>query len=73
MDFNQFLQSAAYRNLAGAVDDSTHRGAVDLTRAATFDINREIYLEAESRGLTLSELLETDEYDPTPTGSPLDA
>lgn len=73
MDFNQFLQSAAYRNFAGALDESQYRGAVDLTRAATLDINREMYLEAESRGLTLSELLETDEYDPTPTGSPLDA
>jgi hypothetical protein len=48
-------------------------GPVDLTRAAELDITRETYLEAQSRGMTLSELLETDDYDPSPLGSPLDA
>ena len=56
-----------------ANDDTWPPGAVDLNRAADLHITRDHYLEAESRGLSLSELLETDAYDPTPSGSPLDA
>jgi hypothetical protein len=48
-------------------------GPIDLSRASEFEITRETYLEAQSRGMTLSELLETEEYDPSPTGCPLDA
>jgi hypothetical protein len=46
---------------------------VDLARASEIEIERDTYLEAQSRGMTLSELLETDEYDPSPVGCPLDA
>ncbi len=46
---------------------------VDLTRAAALKITRDSYQEAQSRGLSLTELLETDDYDPSPTNSPLDA
>jgi hypothetical protein len=56
-----------------ANDDTWPPGAVDLNRAADLHITRDHYLEAESRGLSLSELLEADAYDPTPAGSPLDA
>ncbi len=71
MDFNSFLSSAALANLNRATHEPT--GNLDLTRAASLDISRDTYLEAESRGLTLSELLETDEYDPSPVGAPIDA
>jgi hypothetical protein len=46
---------------------------VDLSAAAALKIDKEAYLEAESRGMTLSELLETAEYDPSPADCPLDA
>ena len=47
--------------------------SVDLSRASDLTVTRDLYLEAESRGMTLSELLEADEYDPSPHGAPLDA
>jgi hypothetical protein len=46
---------------------------VDLTRAKKTKITRDTYLEAQSRGMSLSELLETEEYDPSDFDSPLDA
>ncbi len=46
---------------------------VDLARAAAIKVSRETYLEAQSRGLSLTELLESADYDPSPVGSPLDA
>ncbi|MEA2030700.1 MAG: hypothetical protein U9N55_03780 [candidate division Zixibacteria bacterium] len=73
MDFDKFLQSSAYANLQRELDVDTSAGAVDLSRAATVDINRNLYSEADARGLTLSEMLELEEYDPSQPGSPLDA
>ncbi len=73
MDFNQFLNSAAFANLDREIEQVTPDIPVDLTRAAAVEVGRDHYTEAESRGLTLSELLECEEYDPTPTGCPLDA
>jgi hypothetical protein len=46
---------------------------VDLVMANKVQVTRDTYLEAQARGMTLSELLETDDYDPTPEGCPLDA
>jgi len=46
---------------------------VDLSRAKLLNITRDTYLESQEKGLTLSELLETQEYDPSPAGSMLDA
>lgn len=46
---------------------------VDLSRAKQIEISRDTYLEAQSRGMTLSELLETEGYDPSDFDSPLDA
>ncbi len=46
---------------------------IDLTRAAALKVTRETYQEAQTRGLSLSQLLETDEYDPSPVNCPLDA
>jgi hypothetical protein len=48
-------------------------GHVDLSRAKEIKVAKETYLEAQSKGMTLSELLETSEYDPSDPGSPLDA
>lgn len=73
MDFNQFLNTSAFTNLNREIEQVTPDIPVDLTRAAAVEVGRDHYTEAESRGLTLSELLECEEYDPTPTGCPLDA
>jgi len=48
-------------------------GYVDLTRAKQVKVSQETYLEAQSKGMTLTELLETSDFDPSPIGSPLDA
>ncbi len=48
-------------------------GSVDLTRAKKMEIDRDSYLEAQAQGFSLTELLESPEYDPSPAGSPLDA
>lgn len=69
MDFKDFLRIAS----TARTEEPSPGAAVDFTRAADIAIDRELYAEADSRGLTLSELLESDEYDPSPTGSPLDA
>jgi hypothetical protein len=73
MDFNQFLQSAAYAGLKRGVGSDNAVGPVDLSRAAAIEVNKDLYLEAEARGLSLSEMLELDEFDPTPSGCQLDA
>ncbi len=72
MTMHEFLALPSVRH-AAAVPDQTPPPHLDLTRAAELDISRDLYLEAESRGLTLTELLETDDFDPSPAGSPLDA
>jgi len=48
-------------------------GNVDLSRAKEIKITRDTYLDAQKGGMTLSELLETESYDPSEIGSPLDA
>jgi len=73
MEFNQFINSPAHLDLESQTDSGEVGGSIDLSRAATLQVGKELYLEAESRGLTLSELLEADEYDPSPVGSTLDA
>lgn len=73
MNINSFMQTAAYRKANLDLAERELTGPVDLSRASELKIDHDIYLEAEARGMTLSELLETAEYDPTPSGSPLDA
>jgi len=73
MDFNKFANTGIVGQLDSAPSENHASGAVDFSRAAELKIERETYLEAESRGMTLSELLETSEYDPSPANSPLDA
>ncbi|KPL02711.1 MAG: hypothetical protein AMJ90_05020 [candidate division Zixibacteria bacterium SM23_73_2] len=48
-------------------------GNVDLSRAKEVKVTRDTFLEAQKNGLSLSELLETEDYDPSDVGSPLDA
>ena len=48
-------------------------GSVDLTRAKQIKVTQETYLEAQSKGMSLSEFLEVGENDPSAWGSPLDA
>ncbi len=73
MDFNEFLQSGAVANLEQDGRNALNHSSVDLSRASSIEINKELYTEAEARGMSLSELLECDEYDPSVGGSPLDA
>lgn len=73
MDFERFKQSMALENPGIDLSEREIKGAVDLSRAAEISVDKELYLEAENRGMTLSEILETPEYDPTPNGAPLDA
>ncbi len=73
MDFNQFLKSTEVAKLYAETGGGALTGPVDLVQAAAITIDKDLYLEAETRGMTLSELLEADEYDPTPSNCPLDA
>jgi len=73
MDINQFLQSVGAGTLASEDARLVSAGPVNLSRAANIEVDRDLYLEADARGMTLSELLECDEYDPSAIGSPIDA
>lgn len=55
------------------ISERIQSSPVDLSRARKIEIDRDTYLEAQARGMTLTELLESPEYDPSPAGSPLDA
>lgn len=69
MNFQEFLRHAT----TAVEPEPASPQAIDFTKAGGIDITRDLYHEAESRGMTLSELLESDEYDPSPHGAPLDA
>lgn len=58
---------------ANAEKKNDWRASVDLTRAKNIEVDRDLYFEAQAHGLSLSELLEQPEYDPSPQGSLLDA
>lgn len=74
MNFDKlFTEPAMSRLLTMALNEPDRLGPVDLARASEIDITRETYLEAQSRGMTLSDLLETDDYDPSAVACPLDA
>ena len=74
MDINSLIQgdipdsllTVASRELSG-------NGVVDLSRAKQIEVDRDMYLEAQAQSMTLTELLESDPYDPSTTDSPLDA
>lgn len=71
MELEKLLEEPNLMSLALA--EKPKRGNADLTRAAQLEISRETYFEAQNQGLTLSELLETEPYDPSPVGAALDA
>jgi len=73
VDFEKFKKTMVTENPGADLSGRELSGTVDLSRTAEITVDKETYLEAESRGMTLSELLETPEYDPSPDGSPLDA
>ncbi|MEW6411655.1 MAG: hypothetical protein AB1483_04175 [Candidatus Zixiibacteriota bacterium] len=73
MDFNDFIQSGAVENLQQDDSKLINHSSVDLSRASGIEVDKELYSEAEARGMSVSELLECDEYDPSPNGSVLDA
>lgn len=74
MTFDELMSGRLGGNLLRMAErDAEAAGPVDLSRAGELEITRETYLEAQARGMTVSELLETDDYDPTPSGCPLDA
>ncbi|MEW5702766.1 MAG: hypothetical protein AB1792_11125 [Candidatus Zixiibacteriota bacterium] len=73
MDLDKLFTETSPALLAQATAEPRTEGTVDLRRAQQLTITRDTYLEAESRGLTLSELLESTDYDPSPLDSPLDA
>lgn len=73
MTFNRFVQTFGRQAENDDLATRELNGSVDLSRTAEIKIDRDTYLEAEGRGMTVSELLETAEYDPSPSGSPLDA
>ena len=73
MDFNTFFNSAFVKNQMQNDNLLNSFGSVDLSRAASFEVSKELYAEADAKGMTLTELLESDEYDPSAMNSPLDA
>lgn len=66
---NAFIESL----MKAATNQPFPGGAVDFSQTSKIKIDKDLYLEAEKLGLSLSELLEMPEYDPSPAGSPLDA
>jgi len=74
MNWDKFISSPLGAELVELAEaESVVSVSVDFSRASEIAVDRDCYLEAQSRGMTLSELLETDEYDPSPIGCPLDA
>lgn len=66
---NMFIESM----LNSAMRQPSNSGPVDFSQTSKIKIEKDLYLEAQKLGMTLSELLELPEYDPSPAGSPLDA
>ena len=73
MDFNQFYNSNFVKNHLQHDAMLQSNGSIDFSRAVSFEISKELYAEADAKGMTLTELLESDEYDPSGINSPLDA
>ncbi|MFH1335894.1 MAG: hypothetical protein ABII96_05200 [Candidatus Zixiibacteriota bacterium] len=74
MELEKLLETKEGKKLLElAAGEKPVSGHLDLSRAKEIKVSRETYLEAQSRGVTLSELLETEDYDPSGINSPLDA
>ncbi len=73
MDFDKLFTDPPATLMQKAAAEPPTTSAIDLARARDITITRDTYLEAEAHGLTLSELLESDDFDPSAPESPLDA
>lgn len=73
MDFNSFLSSQAFSGLQNQEEFDQRATRADLSRSTQIEVTRELYQEADARGMTLTELLECEEYDPSNNGANLDA
>jgi len=74
MNWDKFISTPIGAELLELAETESYSSAsVDFSRASEITVDRDTYLEAQSRGMTLSELLETDGYDPSPAGCLLDA
>jgi len=74
MEFEKLLSSELGNSMAVAAENRPQKNqAVDFSRAKRIEVDRDLYMEAQARGMTLSELLEQSEYDSSPAASPLDA
>jgi len=74
MELEKLLETKEGKKLLElATGEKQVSGNLDISRAKEIKVSRETYLEAQSRGITLSELLETEDYDPSGINSPLDA
>ncbi len=71
--FHQLKSPELSRWLGLAEHEKPISGNVDLSKAKEVKVTRDTYLEAQSQGMSLSELLETESYDPSEADSPLDA
>lgn len=72
MDFNNFDAFSQHASPLAAAE-RPNPGGVDFAQTAKIRVDKDLYVEAQNRGLSLSELLELPEYDPSPAGSPFDA
>lgn len=70
---NKIQDTFINRMMPQVLQDDVLSGPVDFSQAAKVKVDKDLYLEAQKRGLGLSEMLELPEYDPSPAGSPLDA
>ncbi|MCP4582261.1 MAG: hypothetical protein GY839_11650 [candidate division Zixibacteria bacterium] len=59
--------------MPAAINHESGAGPTDFSQTSKVKIEKELYLEAQKLGLSLSEMLELPEYDPSPAGSQLDA
>jgi hypothetical protein len=71
--FDQLESSGLSRWMELAEYEKPISGTIDLSRAKEIKVTKDTYLIAQSRGISLSELLETEDYDPSEPNSPLDA
>ncbi|OGC94195.1 MAG: hypothetical protein A2W25_04945 [candidate division Zixibacteria bacterium RBG_16_53_22] len=73
MEFEKLLSSELGNTLVAPAENKGGTRSVDFSRTKRLEVTRDLYMEAQARGMSLSELLEQPEYDPSPAGSPLDA
>lgn len=71
--FDQLESPGLCRLMELAEHEKPLSGNVDLSKAKEITVTKDSYLEAQSQGMSLSELLETEGYDPSEPNSPLDA